>query len=203
MYFWVKQKLKNMKKESQSTISKIVSSPLWIFSMGILAIIGAFKDIIDTKEMIHNNISLSDLPIFSLSFFESIMQIVIVFVLYFIYKAFLKQKKDIEFLISEINNGFIIVTDNLNHSHRINDLKIRYVDFRIENKDLTNEEFIDKINKYGFSKEDLEDIGVDKLFTNKQKERLLPRVVMDKYVVFKNELNNHIENKLNDDTRNI
>lgn len=184
-------------------MKKIRKSPYWFLPIGAFGAINAISTIIKTITMINNNISFSDLPIFSLDFFESLMQVVLVIILFFIYKSFLKQKKDIEFLISEINNGFIIVTDNLNHSNRINDLKIRYVDFRIENKDLTNEEFIEKINKHGFSKEDLEDIGVNTLFTNKQKERLLPRVVMDKYVAFKNELKNHIENKINDDTRNI
>ena len=88
-----------------------------------------------------------------------------------------------------------VTTTNLNDSHRELDTKIRYLNFYIDNKNLDDENYIKKLHDAGFSKDDLEEIGISDDFIRKNKEKLLPRNVINKYNDFKNELNQHHKNK--------
>lgn len=88
-----------------------------------------------------------------------------------------------------------ITTNNLNDSHRLLDTKIRYLNFYIENKMLDDDNYIKKLHDSGFSKDDLEEIGISDDFIRKNKDKLLPRNVINKYNDFKNELNKYHKNK--------
>ncbi len=102
-----------------------------------------------------------------------------------------------KFLIRYVNNISNQLTDNLNELSRILNTKIRYVDFEKENKGLDNEAYIKKLHDFGFSFDDLKEIGVDDVFLNQNKEKLLPRKVIEKYTSFRNELENYkLENEL-------
>lgn len=90
-----------------------------------------------------------------------------------------------EHLFNQIDNATKELTSNLNAAYKTLDTKIRYVDFRFENRELDNDDFIKKLHLRGFSKEDLEDIGVDKEFLEKNNDKLLPRSVIEKFISFK------------------
>ena len=79
-----------------------------------------------------------------------------------------------KFLINGINGISSEITDNLNDLSRILNTKIKYVDFRIENNGLDNDAYIKKLHSEGFSKEDLEEIGVNDAFLKQNKVKLLP-----------------------------
>jgi len=130
----------------------------------------------------------------------------------FILFVFLKYKKLSEQTISninysnkhwcnEINKISKQITNNLNDSHYTNDLKIRYVDLRLENKNLSNDDFIRVLNENGYSKEDLEKIGVNNKFLKMNKSKLLPKKIIDKYKEFKIELEKHKLNQENEYNR--
>ena len=100
------------------------------------------------------------------------------------------------FLIRYVNNISSELTNNLNYLSRVLDTQIRYVDFEKENKGLDNETYIKKLHEWGFSIEDLQEICVDDIFLKQNKEKLLPRKVVEKYTAFKNELENYkLENE--------
>ena len=101
-----------------------------------------------------------------------------------------------KFLIRYINNISAQLTNNLNELSRILNTKIRYVDFEKENKGLDNKSYIKKLHDWVFSFDDLKEIGVDDVFLNQNKEKLLPRKVVEKYTSFRNELENYkLENE--------
>lgn len=149
----------------------------------------------------------------SFNWFDFITQVIIVFILYKVLKSYNKTKNEIKTLndnyeiklnlinqnwkdaintsnehwFKEISNINTIITNNLNDAYRILNLKISYIDFRLENKDLNNDEYIKLLHSEGFSKEDLQEIGVNHKFMETNNNKLLPRVVIEKYIEFKKE----------------
>jgi len=89
----------------------------------------------------------------------------------------------------QIENVSSELTKNLNESNRITHLKIRYIDLRIEfQNEPDNVKFLQKLQNDGFSKEDLEDIGVNEKFIKLSEQMLLPKKVADKYNEYKLEM---------------
>ncbi len=124
-------------------------------------------------------------------------QFIIILALYLILKRYVKIKNGLGVMVTEINDGFTQITDNVYKSESILNTKIRYVDFRITNKDLDNDKYLQKLHSEGFSKEDLIEIGVDEKFLEQNKDKLLPRTVIEKYKEFKFELEKHNKEKKN------
>jgi hypothetical protein len=140
-------------------------------------------------------LEIKDLIIFIMSLF-----------FYLFYKSFLNLRNEIfevkNKAIDDINFISKKLTDIINDSQSFLDTKIRYVHFCTENSNLTDEHFIRELNKQGFSKEDLEKIGVNEEFLKKHNSKLLPKRVMDKYNDFKQELHDYKREKLNQNEHN-
>lgn len=185
-----------MKETANVKIVNFIIKNLWItFLINIKALFDSLVWIFDIAKALFNyKLSPIMIPKLPLDYSDFMLLIVSV-ILYFVLKSVVKLKVETETLANGINNGFTIITDNLNDSHRINDLKIRYVDFRLENKKLENDAFVNKLHNAGFSKEDLVEIGVSDDFIKQNNEKLLPRIVIDKYKDFKNELRKHNNSK--------
>jgi len=168
-------------------------NPLWLLVLNFYSTIYLFKDI---KTMINtaniNSFSIFfDLPIFSFEFFGNLSQFITVIILYVVYKNYIKAKETIkesdDHWFKVISDVSCEITTNLNDSHRINDLKIRYVDLNHTYPSLDNLAFSKILSQNGYSKEDLEEIGV----RSPERYKLLPREVMDKYKSFQKELNDY------------
>lgn len=187
-------------KKIINAITKFVTKNLWVtFLLNFKSIIDFsiwfFDKIKGIITMPKNNIMTTNFPLE----YNDYMLLVVTVILYFILRAFLKMKKEADesntYWLESINTISQQLTDNLNDSARILNTKIRYVDFRLENKSLDNDNYIKKLHNSGFSKEDLQEIGVDETFIKQNSNKLLPRTVIEKYKEFKYELNKHNQTK--------
>lgn len=136
-------------------------------------------------------VSKKTVTIFNMDFsfgLEDILMLIVSLLLLWVMKTFKK-------VIISINSAFKEMTDNLNHSHKINALTISYVNFYHENKSLNNADYISKLNHAGFSVEDLKEIGVTAEFINTNRDKLFPNSVMEKYREFKKSLDDFKEQK--------
>lgn len=177
---------------------KVKSNPYVIFILAVSSVWGVVEKIIKTIKMFQS-LNISELPIFSWGFAADVLQIITVYIVFRLYKNFLSSIRQInkvdEDRVRQINENFEYVTNNLNDSHRILTLKIRYVDLKVENPKLTNDQFIDKLHEAGFSEDDLKEIGVDKNFILANNGKLLSKKVLEKYKAFKDELHAFIKDK--------
>lgn len=193
----------------QKIIKSIKNNPVFIFLLFTSQIIGIVRLIIQ----ITNNYKMMWNIISSFNWFDFITQFIILFILYRVLKSYNKTKNEIQTLsescekridlinqnwkdainksndhwFKEINSINTTITNNLNEAYRILNLKISYIDFRLENRNLNNDEYIKLLNSKGFSKEDLKDVGVNNKFMETYNDKLLPRIVIEKYIEFKNE----------------
>lgn len=180
-----------------------------------------FKIVINT----HSNITLNgtiEKKIMTIPFplnINDYMLFITTIIMYFILKAYFKIKTKTASLIDEINiakkqiddsnthwfnqmqNLGREFTNNLNDSHQTLSLVIQYNNFLQNNKNLQPDDFINALNKEGFSLEDLEELGVNKETINLHREKLYPKAVMEKYKDFKFELIKY--KNQNDNTRNL
>jgi hypothetical protein len=97
------------------------------------------------------------------------------------------QKIDTGFksVTNQTNQALQKLTNNINDVNRKLDLKIRYVSFLLDHRDITDAAiFFTRLQEYGFSKEDLEEIGIDENFLKEHKDKILPRSLMKAYIAF-------------------
>ncbi|MCZ2222054.1 MAG: hypothetical protein LC122_00270 [Chitinophagales bacterium] len=142
------------------------------------------KSVIDfliwIKDMIQLNINFSQaLETFPLGYNE-FMLFLISLITYSVFR----------YLIRGINDISKTITNNLNDSNRILDNKIRYVDLKVENVNVSNDLFVKKLIDNGFSKEELEEIGVNDDFINNNKDKLLPKKIIEHINALKEYYNN-------------
>lgn len=176
------------------------------FILNIFSLFSIIKSIYETNINIENmseyfnvlftnlskNLSINDLMLF-----------ICTIILFKVLRSYKKLKKDminhINYISEELTKNMNIMgnelNDNFNNSNRILHNKIHYMDLYLANKHLTNDELIKKINDGGFSKEDLEEIGVNDEFLNSNKSKLLPRKVISKFIEFKIALYNYNKEK--------
>lgn len=198
-----------MKQEEvqQSRMKNIVrifnANPYLIFLINILTFWGVLSPIF--LKQIPMNTTLSEYYS-HYDWFGFAVQIIVTTVLYFVLRAYNNTRKEIEVsnqhwfdeisrlndsMVNEVNKGF----GELHGNDLRLDTKIHYVDFRINNQNLPDGEFIKKLHNAGFSKEDLEEIKVDEDFLKRNADKLLPRSVIQKYNEFKFELKEHYKKK--------
>ena len=141
----------------------------------------------------------------SSTLYNDCMLLIISIILYFVLKAFFKVKKEADesnkYWMEVITDVSRQLTDNINDSASILNTKINYTNFCIVNIDLDDDAFVNKLRVDGFSKEDLEEIKVDKEFIRQHKNKLLPRSVMKKYKEPKYELDKFNKLKKNEPDR--
>ncbi len=174
-----------MKKINELAKNVIEKHPIFVFLLFIAHIVEIIKLIVEIikstfeiKVMETTNTALDLVKDFNwIDFFT---QFIIVLALYLVLKAYFKLKNDVRVMVTEINNGFKIVTDNTNDLGRILNNKIHYLSFYMENKNLDDDSYIKKLNDEGFSKEDLEEIKIDETFLKQNGNKLLPRTVINK-----------------------
>lgn len=105
-----------------------------------------------------------------------------------------------KYLIRVLSYVSEVTTNNLNDSHRILSTKIHYLSFYMENKNLDDDSYIKKLHDSGFSKDDLEEMGISDDFIKKNNDKLLPRNIINKWNDLKSELNKH-HKKQNEPTK--
>jgi hypothetical protein len=171
--------MKEIKTSLTNKFLIFISNNLWVtFLINIKSLIDS---LIWVKGLIFNNLKMNDFTID----YNAVMLLILSVFVYFMFKFMLKY---IDFVAEK-------TTNNINDLSRVLDLKIRYVNFENNHKSLDNDAYVKKIIEYGFSKEDLEEIGVENIFLTVNKNRLLPKKVMEKFNDFKGELENHYKSK--------
>jgi len=133
---------------------------------------------------------------FNFDWWNFITKLIVVTLLWLLWKEYLKQKEDIKILLEQsdalvkqsnedgehwyeqINNVAKEITRNLNESNRRHEIRIGYVDFYHENKGKDLTEYV-KLLRKEFSVEDLEEAGVPKKFIDGIKDKLMPREFFD------------------------
>jgi hypothetical protein len=169
-------------KKISNIIPKFFAGNLWVIF--IINIKSFYESLIWIYKLFKTKIDMSDIPTQNLKFplgYNELMLLILSVIMYSVFKL----------LIKYINDISIENTKNLNQISRVLDNKIRYVDFEKDNKHLDNDAYIKKLHSAGFSIEDLDEIGVNEDFINQNKDKLLPSIVIKKYLEFKDELDNH------------
>ncbi|WP_303316930.1 hypothetical protein Q4Q34_09005 [Flavivirga abyssicola] len=177
-----------MKTKISKFLNKILNSPFIVFISLIDLLIGFFEKAyeITLKDLQINQIQMDA------SYFEISIRLLTVIFLYFLWRAFLRTKKSVEYHLNQTNEHWY---KELTKLDRITNNKIRFIHFNNEYKDLPKEEYLKKLTlEGGFSKDDLLEIGVDEKLITENKNHLFSKNVMEKFLTFKKELKDEQNN---------